>query len=164
MTWLFSILTLLVTSVQANPPFVEPRFKSYYQDFSELAQKHHCTVYNKLLLVTFDGEDTFAKVGPNVVGVCYWSGEWRYVAIKKSYWDAASSFQRTVLIYHELGHCLLNREHNSTLLEGKCPSSFMHPSIVDVGCEGFNQVYINELFRTEVCQDSAAACSMKEPQ
>lgn len=70
-----------------------------------------------------------------------------YIEINQLYWKQLSEYQRIGLIFHELGHCVLNREHvesNSVML---CPTSFMYPSVLTNFCvEKHYQEYIKEMF------------------
>lgn len=80
-------------------------------------------------------------------GVClkYPNGD-REIIIKKSWWDNTDVTQREVLIYHELGHCRLNRSHDdSTYLNQK--TSIMNPIVPT--SYSYNQHkfgYLSELF------------------
>jgi hypothetical protein len=49
---------------------------------------------------------------PNVVGQCaHREDEPNTVIIDKLYWDQADDLEREFLVFHELGHCVLNRNH-----------------------------------------------------
>ena len=49
---------------------------------------------------------------PNVIGQCaHDPGTPTTVIIDKSYWDNASDLEKEFLVFHELGHCVLNRDH-----------------------------------------------------
>ena len=67
------------------------------------------------------------------VGVC--SMKKREITINKKYWEGdASEYDKELTIYHELGHCLLNRGHYNPLnhyffspeLQKNCPKSIMY--------------------------------------
>jgi hypothetical protein len=46
------------------------------------------------------------------VGVCItWGNGKRVVKIDKDHWEGIYDSQRLQLVYHELGHCVLNRPH-----------------------------------------------------
>jgi hypothetical protein len=49
---------------------------------------------------------------PGVVGRCSYMGE-RKVSILRSYWLKLTQEMRRLLIYHELGHCLLDKYKHS---------------------------------------------------
>lgn len=64
-----------------------------------------------------------------VVGQCFYNAKSpNSVLIDIRYWNQLDSFHREFLIYHELGHCVLNREHLDTRsASGHC-LSIMHSS------------------------------------
>ena len=73
------------------------------------------------------------KTGKGAVGTC--SMKKRTIVINKEYWEGdTSEYDKELTIYHELGHCLLNRDHynpknwtfNSPSLQKKCPVSIMY--------------------------------------
>lgn len=71
----------------------------------------------------------------------------RNVIIDKEYWEAATITTRQQLMYHELGHCLLNLGHDSTFLYGDKPTSIMSPIIfADTIFSLLENYYYNELF------------------
>lgn len=71
-------------------------------------------------------------VGQGTVGLCT---EWLHgpqVLLNSDWWFAAGDVGRWVLTYHELGHCVLGREHNDALLADGCPESLMYWSVTPV--------------------------------
>jgi hypothetical protein len=40
-----------------------------------------------------------------------------YIKINKKFWETASEVQRRILIFHELGHCVLDRRHDDNLIQ-----------------------------------------------
>ena len=96
----------------------------------------------------------FADLKETTVGLCHYfrvgSGpiRWGYIEIDRSFWNRASKYQKINLIFHELGHCVLGRDHapwgNSMMA---CPSSLMYDSILSTECIENNYYnYIEELF------------------
>src|SRR5690606_5162811 len=63
-------------------------------------------------------------------GVCYiYSDNSREIIIRKRWWDAVNVDDRESLIYHELGHCKLDREHDNAT-EQNVKLSMMNQYIV----------------------------------
>ena len=71
--------------------------------------------------------------GKDAVGVC--SMKKREITINKKYWDGdQSEYDKELTVYHELGHCVLNRGHYSPKnwefyspsLQKNCPISIMY--------------------------------------
>lgn len=86
---------------------------------------------------------SFGELEAPFVGRCYYRTE--TVKIKKEFWDAASETTREMLIFHELGHCALKREHVPA--SAGEPESLMHPSLFgDYWYKKNKQKYLKELF------------------
>lgn len=49
------------------------------------------------------------------------------VIISKQYWDKYDETSRTLLVFHELGHCLLGLSHDMAVINGE-PESIMWPT------------------------------------
>lgn len=101
----------------------------------------------------------FGKQEGNVIGVCtVWNAQWRQIEIDPDYWanGAYDDEERMSLIFHELGHCALNRGHLSTTWTytntwgpWSVPVSFMNPYIfysLYPPYPDLKAYYINELF------------------
>ena len=67
----------------------------------------------------------------NVIGVCWksYDGSERVVEIKRDSFIGMSKYRQEELIYHELGHCKLNRMHKESYFDNRCPTSIMNPYI-----------------------------------
>ena len=49
---------------------------------------------------------------PNVIGQCaHDPNQPSTVIIDRTYWNIANDLQKEFLVFHELGHCVLNRDH-----------------------------------------------------
>ena len=98
--------------------------------------------------------DTTAKFGDledTTVGRCYsYSNGYREIIIDKPYWDNASLNQKESLMLHELGHCVLYKEHNSAEIEIEDISikeSIMYPFVIGSYWyyDRFKEYYYEEL-------------------
>jgi len=69
------------------------------------------------------GEITSIEEG-SVIGTCSFSSQHpNHVTIDKEFWDSASDLGREYVVFHELGHCYLLRDHTEeTLQNGHCVS------------------------------------------
>lgn len=85
------------------------------------------------------------------VGVCYPGirGQTPVILIKRSYWMRSDNLHREQVVWHEMGHCILRREHKEDEIKGH-PVSIMYPdvSIVEDECYylAHKKEYIKELF------------------
>ncbi len=86
----------------------------------------------------------------NILGQCFRNEKKpRKVIIDINYWATASEEERETLIFHELGHCFLDRDHRDGLsTDGTC-ISIMH-SVADSCPFDFTgmskETYLDELF------------------
>lgn len=86
---------------------------------------------------------------PGTVGVCttYDDDTIRDIVIDTKYWNNVTDLQREELMFHELGHCVLNREHRNDALADGCPASIMFWETVSLWCLNLHlDYYRNELF------------------
>src|SRR5690606_5868720 len=61
--------------------------------------------------------------------VCTKWGEYRQIEIRRDIWDSSTYIMKLALVFHELGHCDLNRKHDDTTLDTEGPTSYMYPSM-----------------------------------
>jgi hypothetical protein len=107
------------------------------------------------------GDDLYGSVMPmiladlhfdpnvgGIVGTCnsYSDGR-REVVIDQGFWATASDDVREELVYHELGHCLLNRAHNNLLDTQGQPGSIMNPYLLrESSYRTHRETFVQELF------------------
>lgn len=85
---------------------------------------------------------------PQNVGECHMQS--KRVILRLDYWLYANEYLRELLVFHELGHCLLNRKHNNELDAAiGMPSSVMNFSLFNEYYYYANrEQYLVELFGT----------------
>lgn len=111
----FSVLSACGTSI------VDDRLEPYVQMFIEESITQRVLVNINNLTVVFMSHERMIErsKNPNVIGLCSGRGHNNPVVyINEKYWDSASEEDRMVLMYHELGHCVLGREHNNAAKSG----------------------------------------------
>jgi hypothetical protein len=118
---------------------------------------------------------SFENFTDTKAGTCLRTGSKQVIKINRYWWlENTARRARLELIYHELGHCILDRNHTSPTsskswggdvertffnwgvfrekppLSDGCPSSLMHPYILGLDCinKHYNY-YIDELFGFE---------------
>lgn len=65
----------------------------------------------------------------NVVGLCRITSNRIRIYLDKDAWERYDDVRREMLMFHELGHCVLDLDHNrSTMLNGT-PLSIMYPNL-----------------------------------
>lgn len=93
----------------------------------------------------------------NVAGTCNFnSRRSNHVMIDATFWNAASDLFREFIVFHELGHCALFRDHREDTDEfGRC-LSIMRSGVED--CRDnyrttTRTVYLDELYNTSFAND-----------
>jgi hypothetical protein len=127
---------------------IDPAFAPYVKQFEDILGRS-----------IGDIPIQFGPQNGDVIGVCVvWNSAWREIKIDPNYWKdgAYDNDERMSLIFHELGHCVLNRGHLSSMWtytnnQGpwSVPVSFMNPYVFFSDYPPYldlKSYYINELF------------------
>lgn len=77
-----------------------------------------------------------------------------YIRVSEKAWNSYNEFQKEEVIYHELGHCALERGHDDTMIKStlgpieiEFPKSIMYPYILnDFDYKFLKKYYMVELF------------------
>ncbi|MBT7609052.1 MAG: hypothetical protein HN576_04810 [Bacteriovoracaceae bacterium] len=129
----------------------ENGFLSYIVTF----ENHAKTELNNPSFVVADIPINFGDTeNTSYVGVCFsYSNGDKEIIIDKEWWDSVSPTSRESLIFHELGHCALNRVHNEEEIvkSGKTVrSSIMHPGVVSaIDYNTYKPGYLHELYTSD---------------
>jgi hypothetical protein len=83
------------------------------------------------------------KLEGATVGVCYKLSN--HIEIDRSYWEIITTEEQEELIFHELGHCELELDHNSQRFSWGCPKSIMYPNTFSTCYKQYEEYYIKEL-------------------
>ncbi len=137
----------------------------YAARFREECLKKNCSaaVMEKLNAVSFQLKDYPAN--SQAIGTCIRGQGSLVITIRKSFWYQEISFKnyaREALVFHELGHCILNREHfitgeaESLVYESYKFKSFIDRSYMNhlIGDQRhyreYRQYYVDELFDQQI--------------
>jgi hypothetical protein len=143
------ILTLFLFGCGVETGSVEKQFIPHIVKFSNIT--------GRVVDVTM----RFSELKDDYVGMCtiYKSGR-RVVEIDESFWNESDYNEREELIFHELGHCVLNRRHSETMATHpeynyKFPNSIMYPYVFGHRSfyERFKEHYYQELINPEKLLD-----------
>jgi hypothetical protein len=126
-------LPILVGNIGFQVDDVKPYVRSFEEHLGE----------------SVDVDIFFGDLEYGTVGACYYIFIREVVIVDQKWWRYASPTSRKQLIYHELGHCVLDKDHVDEIMHGNgCPVSLMHSYVVSDSC--FNEhehYYLQDLFR-----------------
>ena len=131
-----------------SPIYVDREFRQFFNDFQNDAKRY------KVQLNLYQLTISFVPSLPNSIAAqCFIRTN--TVEVAEDVWQILSTSQKKALIYHELGHCLLLRDHvkdgilfPAARSDELCPVSLMHPTIDPMySCyDEFEEMYARELF------------------
>lgn len=138
---------------------VDPNLAHYVETFvsnwEEYTGQSH---YVNDLTVIFKDEDYFGKLkdGDKILGNCLLNPEFfpPLVRIRWVTWEDMGEVKRQNLINHELGHCLLVRDHNDKMISCRieekdqdCSASIMNSHLINSKVYLSDEdYYLNELY------------------
>lgn len=126
----------------------DPELQPYFDLFAEEAKLRG-------LEVNYEAERIEGLIqdipNSNIQGQCFHNEDKpKKVIIDVNYWRNANEFEKEFIIYHELGHCFLDREHlDASSQDGTCVS-IMHssPQACNFELSSINrEEYLDELFK-----------------
>ena len=137
---LLSVSSMIVGCGQGfraiSPGIVDPEFQPYVDKFMELGNISHMSVD-----MYFEDQTGY------IIGTCLVRGQERRIEIDPAWWWSANNLDREIVIFHELGHCVLNQRHRDNLLFDGCSGSVMNTYHIGSYCYGLHyDYYIQELF------------------
>jgi len=101
-------------------PNVDKELWSYFSSFEQEAKIRGIQADLKLAEIT--GVIT-SIADDGVAGTCQFGSHIAHVTVDQDFWNSASPLFREYVVYHELGHCFLNRNHNDGQdSQGNCVS------------------------------------------
>lgn len=97
------------TKDQVIDLFVDNSLQEYFDRFAAEGAKRNVIVdYEEARVSGYIKEINT----PNVIGRCAHDPKKpNTVIVDRTYWDSGTDLEREFLVFHELGHCVLNREH-----------------------------------------------------
>lgn len=137
---------LLGSCRHENMQVYPDEFSPYVDEFFFQANQRG---YN-LNATHFNFSIQFGETDDNIGGFCNSKGN--AITINPEDWEARDTFQREHIIFHELGHCILNREHRNTETPSNECFSYMKGAEDDFDCSlnlhstYWRDYYLDELF------------------
>lgn len=144
------ILTLLTLTACNEESRKHNTTNQEFQRYVDQFKLDHETVLGSS--VSFDVPINFESLTKsNTTAECrtYPNGT-KEIYVSKTAWESLDAYDRMGMIYHELGHCVLGRDHDNEYINLK-KASIMNENIwLTIGpSEENNQKYIYELFTSD---------------
>lgn len=133
---------------------IDPEFQEYVDRFVDEGRKRGVTVDVSRLNMEFE-EGYVERDGTIYCGYAnnFGTSSTPDVDISTTCWEFYDPVRREILIFHELGHAILDRAHVNTLLPSLGKRSIMHPSLgVDIYSKYTlekREWYLDELFNQD---------------
>lgn len=125
--------------------YVDSAFSAHVDTYIKEAKKRNIR-HGSIDRLTMIFGLTGTKEEPNTVGTCANISGFPLIVIDRGYWALSNEDEHEELIMHELGHCLLNRDHCEAKVDGK-GSSIMAAEMLGSKIYVPNrEKLINELF------------------
>jgi hypothetical protein len=107
------LLTLMfMVGCSHIPPkdrFIHEEVRPYVESFKAEATARKVRINLKGLHLDMADESYFRNHLRNAVGVC--TPLYKLVMLRRTFWNRSDSTDREILVYHELGHCVLGLNH-----------------------------------------------------
>ena len=154
----FAVFTVTCAHIQARVDHhvhpknsIEPAFRPALNSFLNEAKQYGVEVSSEDLTIHFVND-----LGKYINGECWYPTKMNgpSILIKRGVWADLDADEQEVLLFHELGHCLLHRDHIVELYspvpsirEYQIPVSIMYPYTIDGNVYRRNRKhYLDELF------------------
>lgn len=146
---LLMVSMFLLSGDKQTKPFIHSDFLPYISFFEFLYGKKIENV--SISFTSFSPEST--------LGICEsyehapFNFDFKSIKIDRQYWEESSEYGKEILLFHELGHCVLNRDHFTDVLTIRknhtIHASIMNPYIIDERDYIENRTfYLIELFKS----------------
>jgi len=134
-----------IVNTQKTYELADRELWSYFSSFENEAAERNIAIDLNDLGITAVVENISES---GVAGTCQYGLHVHHVTIDKPFWDRASTLLREMVVYHELGHCVLGLGHTEDDNDGTC-LSIMNSGTTDCTVR-YNQTnrdyYLDELF------------------
>jgi hypothetical protein len=147
---LIILALLLLSSCGKRQINIEPEFQEAFNSFESEASNRGRMLYNTNDITIRRGDMSLCVSQETASACCV-----RTVNIDRSSVDIIVKDSKIltgndikVLLYHEMAHCFLYKEHNAEELDGH-PKSLMHPQIITFSQEYLAEnwsYYVDEIF------------------
>lgn len=137
------IISSSISKYTNSPVYIDREFSHFFNEFNEEAKRYNVIPDYHKLTITFSN-----SMPPKAIGFCIPFSN--TIMISPKSWQTLSTNSKKLLLFHELGHCTLKRDHAVATFFSPmlCPVSIMYPYITPIErCfSALKESYIRELF------------------
>jgi len=129
----------------------DKELQPYVKEFIKYANLYwkDCWENREIHIELGDIQNIYPDVSTRVIGICNMLS--KRIIIDIDFFNYANEYEREEVIFHELGHCYLDRPHIKTRISNR-PTSIMYPTLLDYrSYKQYRQNYIYELFTNATC-------------
>lgn len=139
------LMTQITQAIEFKYRIIDDELKPYYTEYSNLLRDNcpsgNYTKTNRFIIELVDDLPS----EENWIGICQLKINGFNIKILRPWWNAANPSDRKQLMYHELAHCMIHREH-----EEDNPNHYMYPSLQPLPDYVFINQAIDDII--EYCQ------------
>ena len=133
-------ISILISACGKEKSFVDPELQPLFNEFMEVSRSYGHNPKTSNLIVNF------GSLSGNKAGACkevktlYINGTktQKEVIVDREFWDGSTTATQEIIMFHELGHCLLGQGHDNndsipvsyTDEEGTTWNTFAEPSFM----------------------------------
>jgi len=127
---------------------IHPDLKKYVTKFEKVAKHHNKNIKIDNLILTFADDLGKNDVrNASIIGKCYYEDTPRVVIDEDHFYNSLDGNEKELLVFHELGHCILKRKHLKTKTKKGTPKSIMYPILFSGDTYSYHyKYYMKELF------------------
>jgi hypothetical protein len=133
-------------SIYSNDVYIDSNLEVYFELFANEGLSRGVNIDYSVQRI----EGYIENITGNIAGECHHDSAFpSKIIVDRQYWNRATTTEREFLVFHELGHCYLNREHLDTQnADGSC-ASIMHSGLtncINAYSPSTRERYLDELF------------------
>ncbi len=134
------------TSTDSEYILVDKALWPYFQEFETEAANRNISIDLNALEIS----GVIEKIEESgIAGTCQYGRHIHHVTIDQQFWNRANMLLREMVVFHELGHCVLERGHEESENQNGICLSIMNSGTTDCSVNyNYNtkQYYLDELF------------------
>lgn len=119
----FFLSVSLVMDLKTPINKIDPKTKQFYQEYINYIPndcKEHILRHNKIII-------RFEALGSNFIGFCNKVFRERIILLDSDFWKWVREADQKQLLFHELSHCLINKNHVDDVTNYMYPTQLAVP-------------------------------------